>query len=436
MHCLFALVVTSTALLTPSCQIFKNKSGKRSAGTFQTLPGGLQYQIVQHGSGTRHPAPGDHITLNIITTAGDSLLFESRKMYNNLPVPLVMQAPKNRGDLMEGFTVMVAGDSAIFRYPVDSMKKNGTQPPPFAKDGDMMVYKVALVTVRTDEEEKKFQEERAAKQNAIDEKILLAYFEKNKITATKTASGLYYSVANNGEGTQATAGKKVSVNYTGKFLDGKTFDSNTDSAFHHLTPLEFEVGKGKVIKGWDEGLQLLRVGTKATFYIPSSLAYGAMEQRGIPSNSILVFDVELLDVKTPVDQAAADDQLLQDYFKKNNITATKTASGLYYQIKVNGLGNFARPGATVTMNYLGKTLDGKAFDSNTDPQFGHVAPFSFPLGAGRVIKGWEEGVQLLKLGSKATFFIPSGLAYGERGSGGKIPPNAVLIFDVELVGLD
>jgi FKBP-type peptidyl-prolyl cis-trans isomerase len=88
------------------------------------------------------------------------------------------------------------------------------------------------------------------------------------------------------------------------------------------------------------------------------------------------------------------------------------------------------------MNYTGKTLDGKMFDSNTDPSKGHVQPFGFTLGVGQVIKGWDEGVQLLNLGSRATFFIPSGLAYGDRGAGAAIPPNAVLMFDVEVLSID
>jgi len=105
-------------------------------------------------------------------------------------------------------------------------------------------------------------------------------------------------------------------------------------------------------------------------------------------------------------------------------------------ITTKGLGPNAKPGKKVTMNYTGKLLNGKMFDSNTDPAKGHVQPFTFTLGVGQVIKGWDEGVQQLKLGSKGTLFIPSGLGYGEHGAGGDIPPNAVLVFDVEVTGID
>ena len=109
---------------------------------------------------------------------------------------------------------------------------------------------------------------------------------------------------------------------------------------------------------------------------------------------------------------------------------------MYYTVSQKGVGPNARPGKKVTMNYTGKTMDGNIFDSNTETKFGHVQPFSFVLGQHQVIPGWDEGIQLLQLGSKATFYIPSALGYGERGAGGSIPPNAVLIFDVEVAGID
>ncbi|MBX9449345.1 MAG: FKBP-type peptidyl-prolyl cis-trans isomerase [Taibaiella sp.] len=100
-----------------------------------------------------------------------------------------------------------------------------------------------------------------------------------------------------GTGPNPKAGQKVSVNYTGKLMDGKVFDSNIDPKFNHVTPFEFKVGNGKVIKGWDAGFLSMQKGQKATLYIPSSLAYGKNSPTpAIPANSILVFDVELLDI--------------------------------------------------------------------------------------------------------------------------------------------
>jgi len=140
----------------------------------------------------------------------------------------------------------------------------------------------------------------AQDQNAMDDKILQDYFAKNHIKAHKTASGLYVVITKDGTGDNAKAGKMVSMNYIGKFLDGKVFDANIDSDYKPVngrTPFDFTLGVGQVIRGWDEGVQLLNPGARATLYIPSALGYGSMNRDPIPPNSILVFDVELISVE-------------------------------------------------------------------------------------------------------------------------------------------
>jgi peptidylprolyl isomerase len=110
----------------------------------------------------------------------------------------------------------------------------------------------------------------------------------------------------------------------------------------------------------------------------------------------------------------------------------KTASGLEYIEVEAGTGAQAEAGKTVSVHYTGKFQDGKVFDSSVP----RGEPIAFPLGAGRVIKGWDEGIALMKVGGKAQLVIPPHLAYGERGAGGVIPPNATLVFDVELVAVE
>lgn len=107
----------------------------------------------------------------------------------------------------------------------------------------------------------------------------------------------------------------------------------------------------------------------------------------------------------------------------------KTASGLEYIEVEAGTGTQAKAGSTVSVHYTGKFQDGNVFDSSIS----RGDPLVFELGAGRVIKGWDEGIVLMKVGGKAQLIIPPDLAYGERGAGGVIPPNATLVFDVELV---
>lgn len=108
-----------------------------------------------------------------------------------------------------------------------------------------------------------------------------------------------------------------------------------------------------------------------------------------------------------------------------------TPSGLKYVDQAVGTGDVAVVGKNVSVHYTGWLENGKKFDSSVD----RGQPFSFPLGAGRVIKGWDEGVQGMKVGGKRKLTIPSDLGYGSRGAGGVIPPNATLIFDVELLGV-
>ena len=106
-----------------------------------------------------------------------------------------------------------------------------------------------------------------------------------------------------------------------------------------------------------------------------------------------------------------------------------TASGLRITDLVLGTGAAASSGQTVVVHYRGTLEDGRQFDASYD----RGTPFSFPLGAGRVIKGWDEGVQGMKVGGKRKLVIPPDLGYGTRGAGGVIPPNATLIFEVELL---
>lgn len=111
---------------------------------------------------------------------------------------------------------------------------------------------------------------------------------------------------------------------------------------------------------------------------------------------------------------------------------TVTASGLMYIDQKVGTGAAPKTGQKITVNYTGKLTDGTLFDSNVDPSKGHVKPFETTIGVGQVIKGWDEGFLTMKVGGKRKLIIPGDLGYGANGSG-EIPPNATLIFDVELL---
>jgi FKBP-type peptidyl-prolyl cis-trans isomerase len=179
---------------------------------------------------------------------------------------------------------------------------------------------------------------------------------------------------------------------------------------------------GKVVEGQNivdaiaqgdkiESLEIVRVGTEAE-------AYNAVE-------AFRTFEGSR-EKKIAETKKAAEAELdkLASGFKK-------TESGLRYQIIQEGSGVKAEKGKNVTVHYKGQLSDGTVFDSS----YKRNEPIDFPLGVGQVISGWDEGIQLLKVGDKARFVIPSHLGYGSRGAGGVIPPDATLIFDVELMNV-
>ncbi len=144
------------------------------------------------------------------------------------------------------------------------------------------------------------------------------------------------------------------------------------------------------------------------------------------------------DIATGTGTITNEQSIISNYLTKNNLTATTTASGLDYVIKTKGTGAIPTSGQSVTVNYTGYVLNsdgtkGTEFDSNIDSQFKHVTPFSFKLGAGQVITGWDQAFALLPVGTVAELLIPSDLAYGTAGSGSLIPGNSILIFDVTVV---
>jgi peptidylprolyl isomerase len=234
-----------------------------------------------------------------------------------------------------------------------------------------------------------------------------------------TASGLkYIMLKENKAGEQVTPGSKASVHYSGYFTNGKMFDSSVE----RNQPFTLKVGVGQVIKGWDEGLTLLRKGEKAKLIIPYQLAYGEQGRPPvIPEKSDLIFDVEIIDVQKIVAPVLYD---------VKNLEAKKTASGLiYYEVNRSASTNRAVPGKTVKVHYSGYLADGKMFDSSVE----RGEPIEFPLGQGQVIPGWEEGIALMNVGDKLRLVIPYNLAYGEQGRAPIIPAKADLTFDVELI---
>ena len=217
-----------------------------------------------------------------------------------------------------------------------------------------------------------------------------------------------------GEGAEAQAGQTVIVHYTGWLYDESAPDNKGakfDSSLDRNEPFDFPLGGGRVIKGWDEGVAGMKEGGSRTLIIPPEMGYGSRGAGGaIPPNATLVFDVKLLKVI------------------KTDIVDTMV-----------GEGDEAMAGQMVSVHYTGWLFDknapdnkGVKFDSSRDRD----EPFEFPLGQGQVIQGWDIGVAGMKVGGSRTLIIPPEMGYGRRGAGGVIPPNAMLIFDIELLDLN
>jgi FKBP-type peptidyl-prolyl cis-trans isomerase FkpA len=297
------LILLALGWLAPSAvaqQKAKTKETSGGSSGYKNLSDGLQYKIIKSNPENRKAEIGDFITMNIRIHIKDSVIFDSKKMYNDKPVPYQLHKPNGKGDITEGLLKMHEGDEVRMRFPVDSIVKFGGKDklPPYAKPGEMEEFEITMVSVKSEAEFKAAANARANEQVQQDDKTLEDYFAKNNIKATKTASGLYYVISQEGSGDFPKPGQKVTVNYTGKTLDGKEFDSNVDPAKGHVQPFPFTLGQHQVIQGWDEGIQLIKKGGKGTLYIPSPLAYGEHSPSpDIPANGILVFDVEVTDVQ-------------------------------------------------------------------------------------------------------------------------------------------
>ena len=228
-----------------------------------------------------------------------------------------------------------------------------------------------------------------------------------------TASGLRYEIIKLGNGEKPEATDKVEVHYHGTLEDGTVFDSSVDRG------QTITFGLNQVIKGWTEGLQLMPIGSKFKFIIPPVLGYGDRNIGSIPPNSTLTFEVELFNIIKP--------------FIDNDFSIPteeiSLESGLRYLEHIAGDGEETKVGNIVIVHYSGFLSDGRKFDSSHD----RGQPFNFTLGEGRVIKGWEEGLLNMRKGAKRTLIIPPELGYGSRGAGGVIPPDATLVFEVELI---
>jgi FKBP-type peptidyl-prolyl cis-trans isomerase FkpA len=277
---------------------------------------GLYTKFYTHDENGVKPKEGDVLqVVLIVKNDKDSILTNSKEPDPNRPSGMdyfEMQLSKSpyKGSIQDGLSSMAVGDSASFLIPVDSMFKSRPIPP-FLKKGTMLTYDVKLKKITSKEEMMKEQAKKEQEQHAMAElskneepKILARYLEENKITAKPTKSGLYYIELKKGSGPKAKMGDVIKVNYTGRLLDGRVFDTNNkeiaqssglyDARRQYDVPAEF-VLDSMMFKAWQEAIPMMNPGTKAKIILPSSLGMGESAGGRIPPYAPMEFDVELLE---------------------------------------------------------------------------------------------------------------------------------------------
>jgi len=231
--------------------------------------------------------------------------------------------------------------------------------------------------------------------------------------------GIEYTVTHAGNGPLPKPGDRVRTLYVGKLMNDTVFDA---SYLHNNFVLMFHPGRGnEVIAGWDTVFKYLHAGDKAIMKLPAKYGYGAQAGRGIPANSDLKFEVEVIDVlekPTPWNSKG-----------KDTIT---TPSGLkIVMFESHPDSALPKKGQTVTVDYSGFLLNGSMFDSSVD----RGQPYSYAVGIAPMIAGWAEAINLLHEGEKAQIIVPYQLAYGANGRPPIIPGKSDLIFDMHLIDI-
>lgn len=307
----YSFLISFTAIVLTAC-------GQKD---FTTSPSGLQYRKLVDANGKK-PNDGDFLLMNVTyLDPNGNVMFSSAERGGPLPLNYVDSMFKDNGSLEESFKLCNEGDSIELQIPAEIIfRESFRRPLPDTIDSrgkitvlmgvqDVMNMEEfrAFRTKEIERQQAKAQEEAKAKE-AEEEEAIQNYLEEHNIEAQKTEDGLYYVITEQGEGPKPALGQKVYVNYTGKLLDGTVFDSSIEEdakaggvyneSRDYSEPFSFKIDLGEVIKGWDKGIALLSNGGKATLIIPSRLGYGPRGAGAkIPPYSVLVFDVELVDIK-------------------------------------------------------------------------------------------------------------------------------------------
>lgn len=271
--------------------VFSFNSCSKHKGYKHDKESGLYYKFYVLNKDSVQAQTGDVVSLIYQLSLEDSILVPS------VPIQELVQESIYKGDVYDAIRMLHVGDSATFILNADTFFHYMGGSNPFDKKELYFTFKMTELMPKVEVDAlMQAQEEQynayIAQARAAEDSLMQNYIAKNKIKVAPTASGLYFIPKKAGKGAQAMAGKKVSVHYVGKLLDGTEFDNSIKRG----EPIEFVLGQGQVISGWDEGIAMMKEGEKAVLLIPSKLAYEERGNQAIPPCSPLVFDVELVKV--------------------------------------------------------------------------------------------------------------------------------------------
>lgn len=266
---------------------------------YEKTASGLTYKIFK-GDNKQKLKAGDIVKVNVTMKMSprDSVLFTNA----NHPAEYIPVDTSSRQshDFNEVLKLCSVGDSLVAVSQVDTLVKRGmAQYNSLLHRGDQIFTSIKVLKAFTSREEQaKDQQQEIEKERTKEVAEMEAYLKKKGIKAQKTENGVYVEQLKAGTGEKPVNGKQVTVNYRGSLLDnGKVFDSNMDTSFHHVQPFSFVLGAGQTIRGWEEGLLTLGKGAKGNIYIPSLLGYGPPgAPPAIPGYAPLKFEIEVLNI--------------------------------------------------------------------------------------------------------------------------------------------
>jgi FKBP-type peptidyl-prolyl cis-trans isomerase FkpA len=271
--------------------IFAGFSCSNRESEFKKHPSGLSYRFIEMNPEGKVPEPGDILVLSMKMKTADDKLYDESNFYR-----MQLGNPMFKGDFYTALALMQVGDSVCFKLDAAGFfEKNRKRDLPVEfKQGDPVFIYVRLKNILSSEDLESERESSYHTDFEQEMSLLKNYIELTNTTEKPSSSGVYYIEKKKGTGKKAENGRTLVVHYTGTTIDGKIFDSSLQRG----KPFSFILGKGQVIKGWDEAFQFMQEGGEARFIIPSTLAYGSNGYSNlILPYSTLIFEVELLEVK-------------------------------------------------------------------------------------------------------------------------------------------